>query len=396
MQCNRLAPSIALLGNKADLEHLRKVGEEDGRNLAEKHGAEFYEVSASEDYSSTSTPLNSLIVESFLNVKNSRSATPSSDKGSPASSGNETKRLSLINVEEIAKLLRRKSEPIYDADIVKSINSFESHYNGKDNEDGNNLASNNNNSPLVNTIKRRRRHLNKRHSEKSLKKMSPPSSSTPSTPTSPTPPNGLVNNQLATNITIEVTDTASDGIPSPGREHSRSQSWSKNDKKRVIHRKTTEEKVSTSMPKSRSFSDLKTLVKDDVEEPRRIVTCKSAVLLTTDDIDDNNIEDDKLNDKENITSGRLVKSPSQSSISKFMSVENSKNYWNKLKKDKRKMLTLSLEQVYDANHLPVKIADAGEKSPINGNFNGLRHMGKLSVRRKISSMFRPRSIVGES
>ena len=59
-------PDIALIGNKSDLEHLRHVQHKDGKKLADKYGAGFWETSASESYDSLSRPLTSLIVNSFL------------------------------------------------------------------------------------------------------------------------------------------------------------------------------------------------------------------------------------------------------------------------------------------------------------------------------------------
>ena len=391
MQCKSFAPSIALIGNKKDLEHLRKVGEEDGRCLAEKHGAEFWEVSASEDYNSTFIPLNSLIVESF---KNGKSTIPNSLNSSPSSSGNETIGLSSMNAEEIAKLLQRKSDSCYDAPT--NANSFETEYMTKDNDDvNNNSLLPDNNSPIINT-KRRRKYLRepKRATDKSTKKITPPSL------TPPTTPNGYVNNysHSNSNITIEVTGTGSDGVTSPIKRNNRSQSWTKTDKKRVIQRKTTEQKynssVNPSIPKSRSFTDLKTLEKDSAHStPRPIVSCKSAILLTAENEVDEN-PGDTLNNKVNASSGSLLKtskSVTTLNFSKFTSMEGTVNYWNKLRKERRKLLTLSLEQVYDNNNAPVKIIESGDKSPVNPN---LRNIGKKSVRRKISSIFRPRSISG--
>eukprot|EP00111_Clytia_hemisphaerica_P023358 TCONS_00068771-protein len=59
--------SIGLIGNKKDLNHLREVSLREAKELANKHGANFWEVSASDDFHSTHAPLNSMVVEAYLN-----------------------------------------------------------------------------------------------------------------------------------------------------------------------------------------------------------------------------------------------------------------------------------------------------------------------------------------
>ena len=61
-------PTIAILGNKYDLCHRREVTTEEGRNLALKHGASFYEISAATDFDNVFIPLNTLIVQNHIKL----------------------------------------------------------------------------------------------------------------------------------------------------------------------------------------------------------------------------------------------------------------------------------------------------------------------------------------
>ena len=65
---NKALPTFAILANKQDICHRREVATEEGRNLALKHGASFYEVSASRDYDNIFIPLNTLIVQNYIRV----------------------------------------------------------------------------------------------------------------------------------------------------------------------------------------------------------------------------------------------------------------------------------------------------------------------------------------
>jgi len=60
------SPTFSILANKQDVCHRREVGTEEGRKLALKHGASFYEVSAAQDYDNIFIPLNTLIVQNFI------------------------------------------------------------------------------------------------------------------------------------------------------------------------------------------------------------------------------------------------------------------------------------------------------------------------------------------
>ncbi len=61
-------PSFAIFANKCDLCHRREVSTEEGRSLALRYGAVFYEVSAAEDYDNVFLPLNTLIIQSHINA----------------------------------------------------------------------------------------------------------------------------------------------------------------------------------------------------------------------------------------------------------------------------------------------------------------------------------------
>lgn len=63
---HKALPTFLILANKHDICHRREVTTEEGRNLALKHGASFYEVSAAQDYDNVFIPLNTLIVQNYI------------------------------------------------------------------------------------------------------------------------------------------------------------------------------------------------------------------------------------------------------------------------------------------------------------------------------------------
>lgn len=65
---------MLLLGNKADLEHLREVAEIEGRTLAVQHGCQFYEVSVAENSSIIYSAFDVLLSEcrSVLSTQKTR------------------------------------------------------------------------------------------------------------------------------------------------------------------------------------------------------------------------------------------------------------------------------------------------------------------------------------
>ncbi|XP_068711062.1 ras-related and estrogen-regulated growth inhibitor-like isoform X3 [Montipora foliosa] len=60
---------IALLGNKMDLEHFRKVSTMEGQSAAEQLGCMFFEVSASENYNNVQEALNVVFRKVSLHKK---------------------------------------------------------------------------------------------------------------------------------------------------------------------------------------------------------------------------------------------------------------------------------------------------------------------------------------
>ena len=66
LHSRKSSPIFAILANKQDICHRREVTTEEGRNLALKHGASFYEVSAAQDYDNIFVPLNTLIVQTYI------------------------------------------------------------------------------------------------------------------------------------------------------------------------------------------------------------------------------------------------------------------------------------------------------------------------------------------
>lgn len=68
MARNTTMPTIAIFANKHDLCHHREVSTDEGRNLALKYGASFYEVSAAADYDNVFIPINTLIIQAYINI----------------------------------------------------------------------------------------------------------------------------------------------------------------------------------------------------------------------------------------------------------------------------------------------------------------------------------------
>ncbi|KXJ26412.1 ras-related and estrogen-regulated growth inhibitor [Exaiptasia diaphana] len=60
---------VALIGNKTDLDHFRKVTKEEGKSAAEQLGCMFYEVSAAENYENVQVALNSLFRKVTIHKK---------------------------------------------------------------------------------------------------------------------------------------------------------------------------------------------------------------------------------------------------------------------------------------------------------------------------------------
>ena len=251
-------PSLALIGNKCDLEHLRKVKEAEGQRLAAKHGATFWEASASEDYYSTFRPLTSLIIKSFLRWKKSSS--------SPSSSGPED--------DEIKSLLRRYNAPTNNSPRLISAPQLPPDYRRRGSDD--NLTNNvtaPNFSSMRKTIKRRKKL--REFKSKSMEKITSNSASSSSSSLTPATPATHANNEfLANNITIEVTDTSNEPTSSKITRNGRSQSLPKSNsssfssssgliqRKGKGARKNYTSSKSTSLmgiEKSHSFTDLKTL-----------------------------------------------------------------------------------------------------------------------------------------
>lgn len=62
------SPTLAILANKNDISHRREVTNEEGRHLALKFAASFYEVSAAHNYENIFDPLNTLIIQDYLRL----------------------------------------------------------------------------------------------------------------------------------------------------------------------------------------------------------------------------------------------------------------------------------------------------------------------------------------
>lgn len=373
---NLTPPCLAVIANKRDLEHLREIPNHEGKSLAKKHGAGFWEVSASEDYHSTFGPLNSLIVESYLNVLTVKNTDKNSSTSAPGSlKGHDAPRISRQN-------------DIFTFDNV-DIDCEED------------LSSPTTNWPLEKrkmrtnfTTDRKRLELkldeNKRVKKVSVGKLS-------------------LDNFLITdnddnnnnNYNTDSPDWRNEDILYE-EQPVRTSSWSKKDKKRSSIRKSSDKKgvsrnrsqPGSSLQKSHSYSDLVSWEKEQGTEgtPEENATRVQALAQ---EIDDNNGYKERSGTDAAFATPNAMLSPEKSTetssftkISSFQSNEPAKS--PRIRKERRKTTGLMV---------------LNETSPTDNEFNFPRSPDtdrgpskfkrgeKKSVRRKISSIFRPKIVV---
>ena len=89
------SPTIAIFANKYDLCYRREVATEEGRNLALKHGASFYEISAAADYDNIFVPLNTMIIQTYIVITKEAMAEERSLNSTRRDSSNSNRRDSL-------------------------------------------------------------------------------------------------------------------------------------------------------------------------------------------------------------------------------------------------------------------------------------------------------------
>ena len=69
-------PCVALIANKSDMQHMRRVNKDEGNMLSQKYGIRFWEITTADDCHSTFGPLNALIMEAYNRVSYVRYAKP--------------------------------------------------------------------------------------------------------------------------------------------------------------------------------------------------------------------------------------------------------------------------------------------------------------------------------
>lgn len=89
------SPTIAIFANKFDLCYRREVTTEEGRNLALKYGASFYEISAAADYDNIFVPLNTMIIQTYITITKEAMAEERSLNSTRKDSSNSNRRDSL-------------------------------------------------------------------------------------------------------------------------------------------------------------------------------------------------------------------------------------------------------------------------------------------------------------
>ena len=474
------------------------IVQEEGQRLAEKHGATFWEASASEDYYSTFRPLTSLIIKSFLKWKKGSTHMTASSSGS--SSGAEDKCPNLtesVHDEEVQSLLRRYSEPTNNSSRLISSSQPQHDYTRKGSDDILVRNLNNSTSPIRNTIKRRKKlrefksqSMDKPDVQKysSLDKLTSKSasSSRSSTPTTPSLTSKTHDNARTTydekfplsNITIEVTDTSNENdntstivettttttISKLSRNH-RSQSLPKSSaahhhhgSSRFIQRKgkggsskhynnsrnnNNSRNTPSGIEKSHSLTDLKTLQYLSVDNSSSgMSSANSEMTLTSGESGSEmntmgrrsnsangllgrsqsmryfsnsgsqlNIfkslsrsssvrqtasagrlgENCSKQEQEEQEEGQHLKSLSTSSFSSTDENKNGRKLWGRLRKDRHKVSTFPFEKSLEDSSTPKERFDEN-----NGKLERVLDRGvydpSKSMRRKISSIFRPKSI----
>lgn len=375
-----LAPCLALIGNKRDLEHLREISNEEGKEIAQKYGAGFWEVSASDDYNSTFGPLNGLIVESYLNVVTAKNT----DCNSNPSTGGGKKG------QEETKLRARSENSTLTSSNRSSIDSELEDYDSKRKfgykKQDDDTASISSVSSLKDSKKKKKAslelHLKKADNEKPKKKFSVGKYSLDSFPL------------YEDNSNMDSQSVEEDVF----LEQIRSNSWSKKDKKRSSNRKSTENKSATpKLIKSRSYSDLKSLEKEQ-ENAKDESSPLTRVKKLANEIDKHGGYKERNEAEQNLLTPAALLSPGEkpmtSSFSKLTSYS-----MNEIAKSVKASPKPRRERKNVFAGSPLDEND-NENSVLNNNFEIekvpmklKRNEQKKSVRRKLSAIFRPKFTV---
>ena len=342
---------IGLLGNKRDLSHLREVSQKDGKNLAIRHGASFWEVSASEDYHSTHTPLNSMIVESYLNTMTL--------KGNSSGKG--------LNISPFSSLKGH-----YDGSGPRTRSETSPNAFCFDSEDDVPLSPTEWGSEKRRTFSHNRKKLElKLNESKRTKKNSIGKTS--------------YDNILAATDNNNNNNTSA-GTPTDSEESPvRTSSWSKNNKKRSSTRKSTEKKEGVSSQKgllrSYSYSDLKTLQMEQTPDssPQDCITSDCEI---PEDQADTDVQTTNCINRDFLAS--LDEQKPTASFTRLNSYvdQNAQQVKSpRTRRERRKTTAVSVSTDLSEPEFSPKSPDVQSK---------FKRAEKKSVRRKISSIFKPK------
>jgi len=342
---------IGLLGNKRDLSHLREVSQKDGKNLATRHGAGFWEVSASEDYHSTHAPLNSMIVESYLNTLTLKSSSKSFNI-SPLSS--------LKGHSEGSRTRSETSPNVYSFDSEDDVPLSPAEWGSEKRRSASGFSNN-----------RKKLEL-KLHESKRAKKNSVGKSP-------------YDNVSAADNNNNNTTaDTPTDSEESPVR----TSSWSKKDKKRSSTRKSTEKKEGVSSQKgllrSYSYSDLKTLQMEQTSDGSPQDSNTPDRENAEDHADNDTAADQTTNNNNNNFLSSLDEGQATASFTRLHSYvdQNAEQVKSpRTRRERRKTTAVSVSTDLSESELSPKSPDGMHK---------FKRAEKKSVRRKISQIFKPK------
>lgn len=373
---NTPTPNLAVIGNKKDLDHLREVSNKQGKSLAKKHGAGFWEVSASDDYHSTFGPLNSLIVESYLSVITLKNTDTNASTSAPGS---------LKKQGENGKLNTTKNE-ICEYDSIDSDCDDE-------------MTSPTTKWPLETRKMRTNYTTDRKKLELKLDENGNGSRRVKKVSVGKLSLDNFLVADTNNNYNLDTPDPRNETL---FEEPQRTSSWSKKDKKRSSIRRGSEKKNNSkennnqsSLKKSHSYSDLASWEKEQTteEEPPKN---ESRVQKLAKEIDDNNGYKERTGADAAfatpgamLSPGKTAETSSFTKISSFQTQEQVKS--PRIRKERRKTTGLVvLNETTDTEFNFPKSPDT-ERGPMK-----FKRAEKKSVRRKISSIFRGPKIVVET
>ena len=263
-QTTPLPKIVGLLANKRDLNHLREVSTKQGKALARKHGAGFWEMSAADDYYSTHGPLNSMVVESFLNTLSLKSISGgSSSKSSSLIVSSPTNLRSLAAVDESDENGILSNNVFESDEDALSLTPTTPHFRYKSNPFDFNSKNTNTSNDKRKSFKERKKDLKQNNNNGSINNNNANNNSSD-------PARKVSVGKLSLDNFLVDTNNNNNNNNSPdslslstdNEDPVRSSSWSKKDKKRYSIRKSENKNKDKEKDKEPTYKDTSTPTKE--------------------------------------------------------------------------------------------------------------------------------------